>query len=217
MIELLPRRAFFQFELPVRYLARTPRIDGASRKWTERYRVPELVTLEDETPFADVYWAWNEDYLFFAVDVPQRRGLPQCDAKQWWKGDGVRFCVDTRDARDNKRATRFCHFFYALPMPDSAGRPIIGTHRMSRAKEPPPPVDCSRIQAAMRVDRRSYSLEMAIPGACLTGWSPAEHPRIGLFYKVKDVGHGAQLLTGSDDLGWNADPSVWAVGVLQQD
>ena len=62
--------------------------------------------------------------------------------------------------------------------------------------------------------RRSYSLEVAIPAACLSGWDPVEHPRIGFFYKVKDTCCGDQHLTADDDLGWNVDPSTWATGVL---
>ena len=128
----------------------------------------------------------------------------------------MRVCVDTRDARDIKRATRFCHFFYLLPTGGGAGgkQPVVGFHRMSRAKEPPPSVDVSRIKVGVQIDRRGYSLEAAIPATCLNGWDPAEHSRVGFFYKVKDTHHGAQHLTVDDDLGWNVDPSTWATAVL---
>jgi len=216
MIDVVCRRAFFQFEIPLHYCARTPRIDGDVRKWSREYLVPPLIQLEDQEPFADVYWAWDQDHLYVAFDVPARSGPLRCDSTHWWKNDGVRICVDTRDARDLKRATRFCHFFYVLP---SGGgprrdRPVVGLHRMSRAKEPPPPVDVSQITVATDIGRRSYSLEVAIPAGCLSGWDPAEHPRIGIFYKIKDTCHGDQHLTVNDDLGWNVDPSTWATGVL---
>ncbi|NLG44386.1 MAG: hypothetical protein GX547_14170 [Phycisphaerae bacterium] len=85
---------------------------------------------------------------------------------------------------------------------------------MSRAKEPPPAVDLSQIQLAARAGRRGWSVELAIPAASLSGWNPAEHPRIGFFYKIKDTQLGSQHLTVDDELGWNADPSTWATGVL---
>ena len=216
MIDALSRRAFFRFELPVRYLGRTPPIDGSMRKWTADYLLPPLIELEDEPAFADVYAAWNEEGFLIAFDVPQRRGLPECDPVKWWSKDGVRVCIDTRDARDIKRATRFCHFFYFLPTGGGGdGRqPIVGFHRMSRAKEPPPTIDTSRIRVGVQMDRRGYSLEAAIPGSCLNGWDPVEHPRIGLFYKVKDIYRGEQHLTVDDELGWNVDPSTWATAVL---
>ncbi len=216
MIESLARRAFFRFELPVHYLAKPPRADGDVSKWPQKCLVPPLVELEEREPFADVYWAWNEDGFYAAFDVPNRTAVPQCDPKHWWKKNGLRLCIDTRDARDIKRATRFCHFFYLLPSGGgkSGKLPVVGTHRMSRAKEPPPAVDVSQIKAAAHVARSGYTLEVAIPGGCLAGWDPAEHPRIGVFYKVKDSQHGAQHLTADDDLGWNSDPSTWATGVL---
>ena len=216
MLDELPKRAFFSFEIPIHYLPRPPRIDGDVSKWTRKYLVPPLVELEDQEPLADVYWAWHEDGFYAAFDVPNRAGRLHCDPKHWWKGDGLRLCLDTRDARDIKRATRFCHFFYFLPQGGGADgrRPVAGTHRMSRAKEPPPPVDLSLVKVAAHVERTGYGLEVGLPAACLSGWDPTEHPRIGVFYKVKDTQLGSQHLSVDDELGWNADPSTWATGVL---
>jgi hypothetical protein len=218
MLEQIPRRAFFAFETPIHHIARPPLIDADVSKWSREYLVPPLVALEGQEPIADVYWAWHEDGFFAAFDVPNRTGRLHCDPKQWWKHDGLRLCIDTRDARDVKRATRFCHFFYLLPTgggPESR-RPVVGLHRMSRAKEPPPAVDCALIRIAAQVHRSGYCLEVALPAECLFGWDPVEHPRIGIFYKVKDTQRGAQHLSVDDELGWNVDPSTWATGVLVQ-
>ena len=218
MLEQLSKRALFRFETRIAHIARTPRIDGDLRKWTRKFQSPSLAMLDDEEPFADVYWAWNAEHFFIAFDVPDRRGEPRCDPKQWWKRDGMRLCIDTRDARDNRRGTRFCHFFYFLPTGGGkrGGEPVVGTHRMSRAKDAPPTVDTSQIQIATRTEARGYTLEAAIPAACLHGWDPVEHPRIGVFWKIKDVQFGAQHLSANDDLGWNVDPSTWATAVLEQ-
>lgn len=216
MIEAICRRAYFRFETPIHYLSRMPHIDGNVRKWDARYLLPPLSLLDDADPFADVYCAWNEDWLFAAFDVTNRHGPPHCDVNQWWKKDGLRLCLDTRDARDVKRATRFCHFFYVLPVGGGANRrhPVVGTHRMSHAKEPPPPVDVSQIRVAAQIERTRYAVEVAIPAGVLSGWDPAEHPRCGLFYKVKDAHNGAQHFTVDDELGWNQDPGTWATGVF---
>lgn len=136
MIELICRRAFFQFEVPIHYRARSPIIDGDVSKWGPLFLLPPLVELEDQAPIADVYCAWNAECFFVAIDVPERHGPLRSDNEQWWKQDGVRICIDTRDTRDVKRATRFCHFFYVLPTGGGPRRnqPIVGLHRMSRAK-----------------------------------------------------------------------------------
>lgn len=216
MLEALPRRALFHFELPISYLATPQRIDGSIDKWPQSCLVPALVALDDQNPFADVYWAWNEDNFLIAFEVTRRSGPPRCDPTSWWKLDGVRLLIDTRDARDLKRATRYCHFFYALPVGGGkSGRaPIVGFHKISRAKENPPDVDVRQIQVAAQMTRQKYSMELVIPAGCLHGWSPVDHPRIGVYYKVKDVFNGDQHLCSSDDLGWNSDPSTWATGVL---
>ncbi len=219
MLDILPRRALFQFEVPIRYLATSPRLHGDLASWTDDHLLPPLVEIEGIEPFADVYCGWNEDGLYAGFDIPNRTTRAQCDPTHWWKKNGLRLGIDTRDARDIKRATRFCHFFYLLPT--GGGRdgktPVVGTHRMSRAKEPPPNVDTRRIKVAAHVTRQGYTLEVAIPATCLHGWDPAEHPRIGLFYKVKDSQHGSQHLSADDELGWNVDPSTWATGVLTRD
>lgn len=216
MLELLPIRAFFRFELPLYFRADTPRPDGDLRKWPRRYLLPPLVELEGKDAIADVYASWNDEGIQVAFDVPNRNGPLVCDPTHWWKKDGLRLCIDTRDARDVKRATRFCHFFYFLPAGGGANKkqPIVGTHRMSHAKEPPPTVDVSLIRVGATVTRTGYSLEVAIPGAALQGWDPSEHPRIGFFYKVKDGALGEQHLSVDDELGWNVDPSTWATAVL---
>lgn len=216
MLHALPKRALFQFELPIHYLARPLPVDGDVSKWPAKYLVPPLVEVEGRAAGVDVYWAWNEAGFYAAFDVPNRTSRPRCDTKRWWKGDGLRLCLDTRDARDIKRGTRFCHFFYALPLGGGAtGKAaVVGTHRMSRAKEPPPAVDVAKLNVASLVERTRYGLELAIPAACLHGWDPVEHPRVGVFYKVKDAQLGSQHLTVDDELGWNVDPSTWATGVL---
>jgi len=216
MLNELPKRAFFRFEFPIRHIARPPHIDGSMRKWSEKYLLPPLAELEEVEVFADVYAAWCEEHLFVAFDVPQRRGVPRCDVEKWWKHDGLRLCIDTRDARDVKRGTRFCHFFYLLPTGGGGDRkqPVVGLHRMSRAKAPAPGVDVGKIKLGVQIERTGYSMEAAFPAACLNGWDPRDHRRIGFFYKVSDMHHGDQHLSADDESGWNVDPSTWATAVL---
>ncbi|MGE3180899.1 MAG: hypothetical protein AB7N71_04655 [Phycisphaerae bacterium] len=219
MLEAICKRAFFHFEFPIRYRAKAPRIDGALRDWDDSYLLPYLVEIEDDYAFADVYAAWNDAGFYIAFHVPERSGALKCDATNWWKGDGVRVCIDTRDARDNRRATRFCHFFYALPMGGGRDKrqPIVNIHNMSRAKETPPGIDVSAIEVGVHIERHSWSLELGIPASCLHGWSPGEHPRIGFCYKIKDSDHGSQHLIGDDTTGWNVDPSSWASATLERE
>ncbi|MBN2447968.1 MAG: hypothetical protein JXO22_14650 [Phycisphaerae bacterium] len=215
MLDALPTRAFFHFEFPILHMPRLPMVDGNISKWHQKYMLPSLAELDEEC-FADVYAAWNADGLVLAFDVPERHARLQSDTTHWWKQDGLRICVDTRDARDLRRGTRFCHFFYVLPTgggPDQSA-PVVASHRLSRARENPPAVDTSKIKVAVQRQRGRYAIELFLPAACLHGWDPAEHERIGIYYKIKDLQHGVQHLTVTDDFGWNADPSTWASALL---
>lgn len=216
MLEALAVRAFFQFEFPLLYRAKPPVVTADASNWPAKFMLPTLVTLEDEEPFADVYGSWNEDGLQFLFDVPTRTSAFHVDRDQWWKHDGLRLCIDTRDTRDAKRATRFCHFYYCLPIGGgkSGKDPVVDIHRMSRAKEPPPSVDPRQISVAVQKQRKGYCIELALPASCLIGWNTVENTRLGLFYKLKDIDCGAQHLSANDDLGWNTDPSTWATAVL---
>ncbi len=216
MLDQISRRSLFQFEVDVPYLATWPQLDGTLKGWDESHLAPYLIEIDDE-PFADVYWGWNDDGFVAAFEI-YHEGSLRCDPKQWWRGDGVRLCIDTRDARDNRRGTRYCHLFYALPSGGGKNgrQPIAGLHKMSRAKESPPIADLSQIAIGCSVEKDRYVLEVGIPFQCLHGWNPAEHPRIGLFYKVRDTRYGDQHFSVDEAFGWNVDPSSWAVGVLNR-
>ena len=220
MLDAICRRAFFGFELPIRHIAKPPRIDGTLRDWHKSHLLPALAEIEDaEESIGNVYAAWNEAGFYVAFENEHFSGPLRCDPAKWWEGDGVRVCIDTRDARDIKRGTRHCHFFYLLPA--GGGRtkkePIVNLSGLTRAKESPPAIDVAEIQRGVHIERGYLGIELGIPASCLHGWDPIEHPRIGFFYKFQDSRRGSQTLTVSDDLGWHADPGMWATGVLVRD
>ncbi|MCA9244227.1 MAG: hypothetical protein KDA32_09745 [Phycisphaerales bacterium] len=218
MLDQLPIRPFFEFETRIARLPAPPRIDGKMSAWSSKYRLPTLVELENATPTVTAYAGWSVDGFGVGFDIKRGRQALQCDAQSWWKFDGVRVCIDTRDARENRRATRFCHFFYMLPR--GAGRdgrgPVVGLHRMSRAREHPPGIDTSLIQVGVNVGQGHYTLEAFFPAACLHGWNPAEHRHIGFFYKVRNLSLSDEHFSATDDFGWNVDPSGWATATLAE-
>ena len=121
-----------------------------------------------------------------------------------------------RDARSNKRATRTCQQFFLLPAgggSDGKG-PIAGVNKFRRAREDAPPVDANQIRVESNVCGRDYSLEAHIPRACLSGFDPEEHGRIGFYYIIEDRDLGQQFLTVGDEYQWFIGPSTWATAVL---
>ena len=55
-----------------------------------------------------------------------------------------------------------------------------------------------------------YMLEALIPAEALTGFDPAEHPRLGFTYAVLDRELGEQTFGVGSPMPYQEDPSLWA-------
>ncbi len=218
MTTLVPNRFLFDFEFPLHYRSVLPQINGELGDWTDDDLLPKLAELDGCEEFADVWACWAETGISIACRVTGKRQPLRCDPRSFWTSDNLRLCTDMRDARANKRATRFCQQFFFLPTGGGPTRkdPVAGAGRIKRARENAPPVPVERIAAASRVTGSGYTLEAHIPAECLGGFDPLDHPRIGFYYILEDRDHGQQYLTVGDDLYWYVDPSTWATAVLKR-
>ena len=216
MTGLVPNRLLFDFEIPIRHRSEPPSLGGDLDDWDERSLLPDLCRVEGQRPFGRVYAAWSAEGLYVAAAVSGKQRTLRCDPAEFWKSDHLRLCVDFRDARNLKRATRFCQQFYLLPTGGGSrrNRPVAGSHPIQRAREDAPPVPAGRIPIGARVRSDGYALEAHLPADCLSGFDPDEHPRIGFYYMFEDREFGQQCLTVGDDLYWYVDPSTWATAVL---
>ncbi len=218
MNQLIPNRLLFDFEFPLRYRKKAPPIDGELTGWTDKDLLPPLDLLEDHEPFAPVWACWNETGLFIACRVEGKQKPLRCDPKVFWKGDNLRLCTDMRDARKNKRATRYCQQFFFLPTGGKGNAAVAGSANILRAREGAPLHSSERgvhrIKVASSVVSDQFTLEAHIPTACLAGFDPDEHDRIGFYYILEDRDHGQQFFTVDDELNWHIDPSTWATAVL---
>lgn len=221
MTKLIPNRLLMDVEFALHYRAKPPAIDGSLSGWTDADLLPALCLLDDEEPFAPVWACWNEKGLYIACRVTKKTQRPQCDPRVYWKSDNLRLCTDMRDARGNKRATRYCQQFFFLPTGGGDGsEPVAGSAKIHRAREDAPLYSSDkgspRIEVASIVKKTEYTLEAHLPADCLNGFDPAEHERIGFYYIVEDRDRGQQYLTVGDDLNWHIDPSTWATAVLSE-
>ncbi len=218
MSVLVPNRFLFDFEFPLKYRTKLPPLDGRLTGWTDQELLPKLGELDDRPEFADVWACWNEDGLAVAYRVSGKKKPLHCNPREYWRSDHLRLCTDMRDARTIKRATRFCQQFFLMPTGGGSkgDKPAGGAVKIKRAREDAPQVPDARIAVASKITKSGYTLEAHIPAECLSGFDPAEHPRIGLYYILEDRDHGQQYLTIGDDLYWYVDPSTWATAVLRK-
>lgn len=218
MNTLVPNRFLFDLEFALSHRKTLPAIDARLTGWTDVERLPSWGAVDGKPEFASIWACWNESGICIACRVTGKKKRLQCDAANFREGDNLRLCTNMRDARTNKRATRFCQQFYFLPTGGGPKRDqaLAGISEFQRAAAIAPPIEVKRIRVASRVEQTGYTLEAHIPAECLVGFDPVEHPRIGFYHMLEDGDHGQQYLTVGDDLLWYADPSTWATAVLQR-
>lgn len=217
MSALIPNGFLIDVEFPIRYRANSPKLDGRLSGWTDDELLPKFGALDKCPEYADVWACWNDSGLFLAFSVTGKRRPTKCNPRAFRQGDNIQVFTDMRDARTNRRATRFCQRFYFLPSGGSRSNDaaVAGTVPIQQAREFPQQVSADRLTVASAIDQHGYSLEAQIPPDCLSGWNPREHPRIGLFYLIENADLGSQFLVGGAELNPHVDPSVWATAVLE--
>jgi len=206
---LVPPRFLFRFSAPCRY--HDPIWTPTGAKLGVGNRLPNLGDLEEIRSYADVRAGWSEAGLSFSVQVEGKRRPPWCRESRPDESDGVRIWIDTRDTHNIHRASRFCHQFIFLP--GGSGRnlaePYGELYFINRARENPRPVRPETLKVRMEKRVDGYVLEAHIPAAAITGWEPAEHPKLGFTYAIVDQELGEQTFTCGKEFPYKEDPSVW--------
>ena len=59
------------------------------------------------------------------------------------------------------------------------------------------------------VTKTGYRLEAFLPAAVLAGFDPDQHPRLGVYYALRDQDLGDQTLTLPGEFPFSDDPSLW--------
>jgi hypothetical protein len=208
--------------VPNRFLVRVchpcPYVKGMPREHSDRLLdLPEsgrphaLAALDGRADFADLRLGWNELGLGVQVTVTGKSQPPAGDSDRPRTSDGLTLWIDTRDARASHRASRYCHQFHFLPAgggPDK-DQPAFSQSKINRALQDAPL--CSPADVAFRCERlkKGYRLEAFLPAAVLTGFDPEQHPRLGLFYHLRDAELGDQFLSVGHEFPFTDDPSLW--------
>jgi len=207
---LLPKRFLFRLSLPCRY--REVLWDARGAALEEPYRLLSFAELEHRATPADVRAAWSEAGLAFSVRVEGKRQAPWCRKNQPEESDGLQLFLDTRDVHNIHRAGRFCHHFVFLPGGDGKRLdvPVAEWLPIHRAREHPRPVRPGQLQVRSEKRVDGYLLEAFIAAEALTGFDPAEHPRLGFTYAVIDRELGEQTLAVGSPMPYREDPSLWA-------
>jgi len=180
--------------------------------------LPHFGRFEDQRNYADIRCAWNEQGLFFDVQVQTKTQSTWCRASQILESDCVMIWIDTRSTQSIHRASRFCHWF--LFMPEGGGpddkSPMATMLKINRAKEDPKTFQMFRPCIDAQSTHDGYRMTFFITEKCLTGWDNGEHRQIGFNYLIKDRELDNQSLAVGDDFPIYSDPSLWHVMELNK-
>jgi hypothetical protein len=218
-MSLVPQRFLFRFAHPCVRLDEVPREDGDGLlDLPESCRLENFAGLEGKTNFADVRLAWNERGLAVQVEVGRKEQPPVGDPTRPRHSDGLTLWLDTRDARASHRASRYCHQLHFLAAGGGSERdePLFVQTKINRAVQDAAPLAEGVVLLTRRRAAGGYRLEAFVPAEALTGFDPEQHPRLGVFYCVRDQEHGEQLLGAGPEFPYWEDPSLWSVLELQQ-
>jgi hypothetical protein len=206
---LLPKRFLFRFAVPCFYRETLWTNQGA--ELDESCRLHSLYELEGQAGWADVRAAWNPSGLAFSVVVAGKSQAPWCRTSRAEESDNVQVWIDTRDIHTVHRAGRFCHRFLFMPTGDGSRleKPVVQWMPIHRAREHPRAIPHGAIKARSETRPDGYRLDLLITADALTGFDPAEHPRLGFTYAATDRELGEQTLGVGSPMPYREDPSLW--------
>ncbi|MFL5340267.1 MAG: hypothetical protein ACJ8F7_08950 [Gemmataceae bacterium] len=210
---LIPHRFLLRFSYPCRHAANIPLDDDDTLlDLSADYRIDNFAAMDGHANFADLRLAWNEAGIGLQVTVTGKEAPPQGTIDRPRGSDGITLWLDTRGDRTFHRASRHCHQFHFLPAAggNDLDEPLFLQSKINRALQDAPPVSADEVPLRVERVKGGYCLEAFLPAVALNGFDPAEHPKLGFYYAVRDLERGEQTLGVGAEFPFAEDPSLWA-------
>ncbi len=211
MRSVIPNLYFFDFSFKSPKLTAPIQIDGHLDDWSVLNMVPDLMHLSGRTPFAYVYFGWDDDSLYIGLDVTGKRKPVEVNTRRFWEKDCIEMWIDVRNDKTQRRYTEHCHHFFFIPK-GRDGSPELAT--ACDWKEPGSAItdtirDHPDIEIASVIERDGYSLEARITRGAIPTYDPVNHPVIGFTYRIDDTDRRIQWWNCGKDFPGGQDPSTW--------
>src|SRR5215475_6107619 len=207
--QLLPSSFLFRFAVPCRQAVKLWTPKGLD--FGDEFLLPSFAELDDAPQRVLVKAAWNEQGVALSASINGKKQPPWCRDSRIEDSDGFYVWIDTRDTHNIHRASRFCHQFVFLPTGGGhrQDEPVAEMLAINRARENPKPIRPGMLGAVTHKSKDVYRLDVALPAAALTGYEPAEHPRLGFHWAVIDREIGEHTFCCPPGLPYREDPSTW--------
>lgn len=179
-------------------------------------RIPCFSALSGQRPYGDVRIGWDAAAIAFSLEVSGKKTAPWCRDSRLEDSDGIQLWIDTRCSPGIHRATGYCHRFLFMPTGggSSNGLPMTRLLPINRARQNPKSPPAGSIQVFSQIRGDGYRLSGRIAATALTGFDPAQFPRIAIYYAVIDRELGWQMLTLNPNYPVLEDPSTWCEATL---
>jgi len=186
-------------------------IDGDLSDWKAYHLVPDLMHLRGADPFADVYFAWDDDNLYIGLRVTGKRSPVDVDTIRFWRRDCIEVWFDLRNDKTLRSYNEHCHQFFFLPEGRKANKELAtaGECAQPGAAIQENIYDHEDIEVASVIVQGGYSLEARIPRIVIPTYDPVNHPVIGFNYHINDTDGRSQWWSCGTDFPRHRDPGTW--------
>lgn len=211
---LLPNAFWFRVAVPCREIADIPKTGPAKILFDlpESHRLPDFTSLDGKPSWLDARAAWNNRGLAFQFEVRGKQGAVVASHTPAEYADGVQLWIDTRDARDVHRATKFCHRYF-LSFESNVPTNLdmkVQLLKIHRAAGDPSGVRSEAVRVQGLALRGGWIVRVFLPSAALHGYDPETNRRLGFTYQVTDATCPPRWLTVGGEFPVAEDPSLWA-------
>jgi len=171
----------------------------------KKYLIPNMSKYLKEEKFADIYMGWNEEGIYFFVDVKKR--LEEVFSKNYRRGDSIELFLDTRCLKSNF-ITKYCHHFvlFAEKVDGYHVKEVTkfrgdDIHKIAKEED---------FDIKVFLDKNSYSMKIFIPKRCLYGYDVKNFKKMGFTYRVNRYLKESQNFSASDlEFNFEKFPFLW--------
>ncbi|MGE5196095.1 MAG: hypothetical protein ACM3JI_02055 [Anaerolineae bacterium] len=179
----------------------------SKKNFSRSHFLPSTSALLNETSFADLKLAWNEEGLL--VQVFARKPFEESFYPHFSGGDSLELFFDTRDLKTAGFAGRFCHHFVVLISEIQGIRALEMTR--FRTEDAHPLCESQEIHIETKYESNAYQLQVCIPSSCLHGYDPAFFDRLGFTYRLNRPKKAPQhFAVSSRHYAIEQHPALWA-------
>jgi hypothetical protein len=102
MRSVIPNIYFFDFTFRAPKRVHRIQIDGNLDDWGTLHLVPDLMHLNGISPFAQVYFSWDDDNLYIGLSVTGKKKSVDVDAARFWRKDCLEVWIDLRNDKTRR-------------------------------------------------------------------------------------------------------------------